>query len=299
MNRYEVFMKVIDCGSFTGAARELNYTQSAVSQMVHTLEEELGAVLLLRSRTGIRLTADGEEYLPYIRAICLAHRDLKNKYNELQGLSGGIIRIGTFASVSRNWLPRLMSDFKEIYPGVQFQLFQGEYTHIGKWLWEGTVDFGFINPDAAGGLTCIPLARDEMLAVLPLHHPLAALERVPLADLAREPYILLHEGELSVPMNAFRQSGRLPDVQYTVDDDYTIMSMVEQGLGVSVLYRLVLQNRLEHLETRPLTPKVERTIALAYKNLAALPLASRSFIQFVLRQFDKNTPAQGKCTHTI
>ena len=285
MTRYEVFMQVVDSGSFTAAAQTLNYTQSAVSQMVHTLEEELGTTLLLRSRAGVSLTADGVEYLPYIRAICNAHRELNNKYGEMQGLLGGVIRIGTFASVSRNWLPRLMGAFKETHPGIQFQLFQGEYTHIGKWVREGTVDFGFTNPDAAGSLTCLPLARDEMLAVLPPGHPLARLERIPLAELAREPYILLHEGELSVPLNAFRESGHSPDVQYTVDDDDTIMSMVEQGLGVSVLYSLVLQNRPERLEMRPLTPRVERTIALVYKNKAALSLAARQFIDCIAEQF--------------
>ena len=72
MNRYAVFVKAVECGSFTRAARELNYTQSAVSQMVRTLEEELSATLVVRSKGGVRLTADGEvldgEYL--FGAVC-------------------------------------------------------------------------------------------------------------------------------------------------------------------------------------------------------------------------------------
>ena len=61
MTRYQVFLKVVETGSFTRAAQELDYTQSAVSQMVHSLEEELSATLLLRSKSGVTLTADGEE----------------------------------------------------------------------------------------------------------------------------------------------------------------------------------------------------------------------------------------------
>ena len=79
MNRYEVFVKVAECGSFTRAASELGYTQSAVSQMVHTLEEELSTVLLRREKGGVVLSADAEQYMPYIRSICAAHRELRVK----------------------------------------------------------------------------------------------------------------------------------------------------------------------------------------------------------------------------
>ena len=69
MNRYEVFMKVIEKGSFTKAAEELGYTQSAVSQMIQTLEEELSTTLISRSRKGITLTPDGEEFFPFITNV--------------------------------------------------------------------------------------------------------------------------------------------------------------------------------------------------------------------------------------
>ena len=87
MNRYEVFIKVVECGSFTKAAEVLDYTQSAVSQMVHTLEEELSTVLLLRSKNGITLTADGEAYYPYICSINNAHRELEENIGKCRGLA--------------------------------------------------------------------------------------------------------------------------------------------------------------------------------------------------------------------
>jgi DNA-binding transcriptional LysR family regulator len=285
MNRYEVFIKVIETGSFSGAAAEMNYTQSAVSQMVHTLEEELSTTLVARSKNGVSLTADGKEYLPYIRAICNACRELRLKHQELEGLQSGQIRIGAFTSVSRNWLPQLMKRFKELHPGVQFELYQGEYNTIARWIREGSVDIGFINPDAAKGLQMTNLYRDDMLALLPEGHPLSCKEAVSLQDLAAEPFILVGEGETSVPLNAFKQQGLNPNVQYKVFDDYTIMSMVEQGLGVSALYRLVLYKRPGAFVTRPLVPQVQRVIALACKNRKMLPLASRCFWDFVLTHF--------------
>lgn len=287
MNRYEVFIKVVECGSFTKAAEVLDYTQSAVSQMVHTLEEELSTVLLLRSKNGITLTADGEAYYPYICSINNAHRELEEKYREMQGLSGGKIRIGSFTSVSRNWLPGLMKAFKEKYPDVRFELFQGEYTNIGQWIKEGKVDFGFVVPDAVSGLQVLPLYTDEMVAVLPKNHPLAAKETVNLADLADCPNILLDEGELSVPLNAYEKNHLEPNIQYRVYDDYSIVTMVEQELGVSVLYKAVVQNLERSCAVRAINPIVGRTVAIACKNRKTLPVASRYFMDFIWKYFQK------------
>lgn len=278
---------MVECGSFTKAADALGYTQSAVSQMVHTLEEELSTVLAHRGKNGITLTADGEEYFPYIRAICGAHRELAEKHREMQGLSSGKIRIGSFTSVSRNWLPALMKQFKERYPAVQFELYQGEYTTIGQWIQEDRVDFGFVNPDAVQGLQVIPLYQDEMVAVLPEGHPLAAYPAVLLSELAACPFILLDEGEISVPLKAFGRCGLSPDIQYRVYDDDSILTMVEQGLGVSILYQMVAQNPMRACAVRPIEPAVVRTVALACKNRRTVPVASRYFMKFILEHFQE------------
>lgn len=284
MNRYDVFLTVVQTGSFTRAAAELGYSQSAVSQMVRTLEQELSATLIERGKHGAVLTADGAAYLPYLQALSTAFRGLEEKHRELTGLMGSVIRIGTFTSVSRNWLPQWMSRFRARYPGVRFVLSQGEYTMIERWIREGSVDFGFVSPAAVSGLELTPLYRDRMLAVLPPSHPLAVKERVSLQELAKEPFILLDEGASSVPLAAFAAAGLQPDVQFQVYDDYTILPMVEQGLGVSVMYELVLRGLAQEVALRPLATPVERTIALAWRSKSAMPIAARRFVEFILEQ---------------
>ena len=79
MKRYHTFLKVIELGSFTKTAEELGYTQSAISQMIQSLESELETTLLLRSRSGIELTADGKELLTYIYNICNSYNNLSEK----------------------------------------------------------------------------------------------------------------------------------------------------------------------------------------------------------------------------
>ena len=286
MTQYEAFVKITETGSFTKAAESMGYTQSAVSQMIKTLEDELDTVLIHRSKKGVELSPDGKEFLPYIKNVYNSHRELIEKRNEMKGLGSGIIRIGTLASISCNWLPWLIKEFKEKYPSVHFDLKQGEYTNISGWIKEGSVDFGFVNPDAAEGLTTVPLKRDEMLAVVPVGHRMAGQETVTLEELSREPYILLDEGELSEPLEFFRANGLEPNTQYIVYDDYTIMSMVEEGLGISVLSALVLNKHKRNISVKSIYPKLERTVALAYKNTNILPIASIYFNDFVISKKD-------------
>ncbi len=287
MNRYEVFVKLIECGSFTKAAAELGYTQSAVSQMVHTLEEELSSVLVLREKGGTALTKDGAQYMPYIAAICSACRDLHVKHEEMRGLSGGSIKIGTFTSVSRSWLPRLMSEFKKIYPSVHFELQQGNYREIERWTAAGAVDFGFTCYGEINGLVVTQLRRDTMLAVVPAGHHLASQKCVTLEELAAEPFILLDEGDWSAAMEAFRAGNLKPDIQYTVCDDYTVISMVEQGLGVSMLYEAVLAGAGPGLARVAVAAPPERTTALVCRNKRTLSAAAKRFVDYVLEDFKK------------
>jgi DNA-binding transcriptional LysR family regulator len=178
-----------------------------------------------------------------------------------------------------------MKEFKKQYPSVQFQLHQGDYTVISNWVEEGSVDFGFVNPDAVTKLRTVSLQEDEMLAVLPASHPLAIKNRVSLKELTQEPYILLDEGDISEPLMIFKQNSFDLNIQYRVHDDYAIMSMIEQGLGISILPKLVLSRCPYHIVTKPISPSVFRTISLAFKDKRVLPIASRYFIDFITERF--------------
>ncbi|WP_077610112.1 LysR family transcriptional regulator [Clostridium sp. Marseille-P2415] len=283
MNRYRAVVKIVETGGFTRAAEELGYTQPAVSQMVQSLEEELDTVLFIRSKKGVTLTPDGTELLPYIKNIYHAHRELMEKRSEMEGIQNATIRIGTFASVSCHWLPGLIKDFKEKHPSVSFELYQGDYSAIEHLVKDGSVDFGLINPRAVADpeLKTIPLRKDPMLAVLPPSHRLAAQKKIVLKELAAEPFILLEEGSLSEPMECFREHEIQPNIQYIVHDDYTIMAMIEKGLGVGILSELIL-NRVDYkIAVKETEPPLARNIGVTFKDKKILPIASRQFLDFL------------------
>ncbi|HBM4505176.1 TPA: LysR family transcriptional regulator [Listeria monocytogenes] len=287
MNRYIALQKIIECNSFTKAADSLGYTQSAISQMVSSLEKELSIKLLYRSRTGIKLTREGEELYPFIERTILQYRALQEKSNEIKGLDTGIIRIGTISSITCHWLPQLMRDFQIIYPNVQFTLHQGDYTSIQDWIKIGAVDFGFINPKAVRDLETRTIKDGNMTAILPSDHYLAQKDVIDLADIVDEPFILLEEGHYNEPVEAFKKNGFSPNVKFTIHDDYAIMTMVEAGLGISILANLILQRTNYNIAIRPTNPTITRTLAVAYKDKNSLPIASQYFIDFLFSNSDR------------
>lgn len=281
MKRYLALQKIVEYGSFSRAAEVMGYTQSALSQMIASLEDELHMRLLNRYRTGARLTAEGKELYPSIQTLINSYQSVMIKAGEILELDTGVVRMGVLGSISVHWLPVLIRGFKEKYPHVEFVIHQGDHSSIEEWIRTGQVDFGFVNPRAVVGLQCEVLKQGQMMAILPKGHPLAEQKQVPLFSLAAEPFILLEEGHYYEPLEAFKDVEVRPNIQYTIHDDYTIMTMVEAGLGVSILADLILRRTNYEIEIRPTDPPVFRTISIAYVSKDALPAASRRFIRHI------------------
>ena len=288
MERYFALLKILELGSFTKAAEAMGYSQSAVSQMVQSLESELSLKLLYRSRNGIKLTPEGEALLPYIQRTVNHYNAMLEKTRELKGLNGGLIRIGTLSSVSSQWLPGLIKDFQTLYPKVHFLLHQGDYTTIPAWVRAGEIDFGFVNPDAESvrGLHTIFVTSGGHKAILHPDHPLAAQPWVTLEQLAKETFLLLEGGCLSEPLEAFRTLGLEPRVELRMHDNFSICSMVEANVGVSILPELALRKMNFRIVQLPTVPPVIRRVSLVMKDPDILPIASRYFIEFFLKRAD-------------
>ena len=286
-SKYEVFVKVVELGSLSRAADYCNYSQSAVSQIVNAIENELGITLLNRNHAGVWLTSDGEQLLPYIRNLSNAHNELSDKIFELLGIESGLIRIGTFSSVSCHLLAPIFKDFKAKYPNIKFELHQGNYREIETWISEGTVDFGFVDLPTLKEFEVIPIKDDRMMALLPVKHTYAKEEFVPLEIFESEPVILLEEGTKKEVLEMFRKNRVKPKVEYRTEDDYTIMSMVENGLGISILAELVLQRNPYNIVVKETMPKFSRKIGIALKSRKQASMAVKCFLDFVVENIDQ------------
>ena len=278
MQRYKAFLKVVEVGSFTRAAELLGYTQPALSQMMTSLERELSMKLLYRSRYGIRLTPEGERLYPSVESAVRQYDAMRRSADEISGLETGVVRIGTVSSVSAHWLPQVIRAFWEKHPNVQIVLHQGDYSSIQEWVRTGAVDFGFVNPQAVKGLETMVVKSGEFRVVVPVGHPLAAKAAVTLEELAGERFLLVEGGAFSEPEEAFAAAEIVPDIKLRVHDDYSVLSMIEQGMGVSILTELVLHKTSYDVVSLPIEPPIIRTLAVVTKDRRTLPLAAKVFI---------------------
>ena len=278
---YEAFCLVADEGSFTKAATYMGYSQSAISRMVADLEQECGVTLFERSRAGVQITAAGTALLPAARAIVSAHRDFASRADELRGLASGLIRIGTFSSVATHWLPKIIAAFQSDYPGIDYELFLGDYAEIEDALAAGRIDCAFSRLPVHGPFNAEPLAEDELLAILPEDHPLVRQTSVSVNQLACEPYIRLARDENDEAAEVFAGLVGPPVSHFTTWDDYAVMSMVESGLGVSILPSLIMKRTPYRVVERPLEPRAYRTIGFLTRKTAAPMLAVEKFREYL------------------
>lgn len=289
-NRYLCFCTVVNTGSFTRTAHQLGYTQSAVSQMIKALEEELGTTLVERRKDGVCLTGDGREFYPYIRDIVLAEKALEDKKHGMAGLENATITLAGCTSTGVNFLPVCIAKFKERYPTVKFVVKQGDHSDTCRWISEGVADIGFIMQGAEENLETSFLYHDEMVAVMPKSHPLAGERQISLNQLKGESFILMDEGSCLNIYNSLAAESGMPHINYKVYDDYTIIAMVKQGLGISILYRTLINSQQADVATVPIAEKPKRTMLLACKNRHSLPIAAQKFAQLVEEYLKKNPP---------
>lgn len=288
IQKYLAFIKTVEYGSFTKAAERLDYSQSGISRQISDLEKEWKIPLLERSRSGVRLTSDGLALLPYVKSVCAEYEKLQTQVDEINGLQSGIIRIGTFSSVATHWLPDIIKKFQTDYPNIDYELLLGDYMEIENWILEGRVDCGFLRLPAHPDLETYFLEQDKLLVVLPENHALADCGRFPVKALADYPFMLLEKGTKADVSKIFEQCNISPKIFFTTWDDYAIMSMVERGLGISILPQLILQRVPYKIVTKELDIPAFRNIGFALRSKKNSSLAVKRFLEYIVYNMKKN-----------
>ena len=272
LQKLEALLAAVDTGSITAAGEKLSYSQSGVSRMIGDLE---------RDKRGVRLTSDGERLIPRVRAVCQEYARLMTEVDDLHGLRTGKIRIGTFSSIATHYLPDILRAFRRDYPGMEYELLLGDYTEIEDWIRTGRVDLGFLRLPTDPQFSTRKILQDELMAILPEGHSLAEKQRVPASALCDEPFMLLEKGARAEVSNVFEREGLKPNVVFTTWDDYAVLSMVESGLGLSILPSLILQRIDYHVAIRGLEEPAYRDIGVAWKGGEDTPLAVERFLSYL------------------
>jgi molybdate transport repressor ModE-like protein len=276
LRRLRVLAEVARRGSFSAAADSLYLSQSAVSQQVATLEKEVGLPLLERTSDGPKLTDAGATLVGHADAAIARLEEAEHEVAAIAGLEGGELRIASFPTASAVLLTEALAEFKTTHPGVRLSVTEAEPEQSLPMLHAAEVDLAL-----TFDYTTLPavderdverelLLTESMHVALPRDHPLAAADRVRLADLAEEAWVC--------------GTGFEPRISFESDEYAVLQGYVAAGLGYTLLPDLALPTLRADLVVRPTKPDApQRRVWGATRPEAARSAATEAMVATLVR----------------
>jgi DNA-binding transcriptional LysR family regulator len=263
VKRLNIFREVVTQGSFSAAADALDYSQSAVSQAIQTLEGEAGVPLIERTRGGARPTAAGAALAGHVGGILAQLEAAEDEIAAIVAGHGGHLRTASFPTAGASLMPRAIAAFRGSHPGVEVSLAEGEPEEIAPRLRAGEFDlallfeFPGVGERIATGLRRFELFDDPLHLALPAEHPLATREKAPrLEDLREESWVQTSAASPCARhvVRSCIAAGFEPRVSFESDDYQTVQGLVAAGVGVALIPQLALSTVREDIVVRPLAP---------------------------------------------
>ena len=284
--KLRALLTAVECGSFSKAAAQLGYTQSAMTHLVNKLEAEVGCTLLERDSQGIRLTDAGKQLLPYIQNVVCACDTLLQEAAEQNDPRTRTLRIGCFASIARARLPELLRAFRELHPEIKMDvLVRGD--ELPAALASGEIQLALVDEARAQGFDFLPLADTPLVAVVPPDFPWEG-ETIPLERLLREPFLLREDNSgTKQDIEPFLPPDT-PRLEVTASDDGAILSMVAGGLGVSVLSSFSLVGYEGQVRVLQLEKPIALRLGAAVKSVNTIGTSARMFLTFLREYYGKD-----------
>ena len=287
------FVAAAETGQFSMAATREHVSQSAITNAVHALEEELGVRLFNRLPQGVSLTAEGQDFLSSARHILDSVRDALHRPRfHASGLQGSV-QIAASYTLLGYFLPELLARFRASYPDVEIDLYDLDRENIEAAVLNGDVDLGVVILSNIAyrerfGHSILIRSRRQ-LWVAPTH-PLAAMSSPSLGDIAKYPYILLtaDEGERSA-IQYWKANKIEPNIGFRTSSIEALRGLVAHGFGVTILSDMVFRPwSLEgkRIEARPILDTVPHMEAgMIWQEAAPMTREAKVFQQFLSHAF--------------
>jgi len=280
-NRLNVFREVVAHGSFSEAADSLSYSQSAVSQAIATLEGEVGAALIERTRGGVRPTAAGAALAGHVSGILARMETAEAEIAAIAAGRGGRLRTASFPTAGATLMPQAIAAFRASHPGVEITLAEGEPEEIAPRLRAGEFDFVLlfefegVGERLGAAIRRFDLLDDPLHLALPRDHPLAGREKLRLEDLGGESWIQTSASSpcASHVVRSCHTAGFEPSVSFESDDYQTVQGLVAAGVGVALIPQLALSTVRDDIRIRSLHPQspLRKVFAATRRGAAVTP----------------------------
>lgn len=280
LTQLEIFSRVAELRGFTLAAHRLGISQSAVSHAMKSLEQELGVELLRRHQSQVELSDIGEQLLLRARAMLGLANTLRQEAADARGMKSGTLRIGSFGPTSSiKLLPKILQRFRQAHPGIEVHIDEGPDRQVTQWLEERRIDVGFVVlPEER--FDTFALIEDQMVALLPLDHPLAMRSAVSLKDLCDAPFVLTEAGSAELVSRLFMTAHLQPNVRYRCSQLLSTLDTVSRGDAITIVAEGSLpDDATPRYLKKPLAPAVQRTVGLAVLDKRQCSPAALAFIE--------------------
>lgn len=287
MGKYEPILKVAELGNMTKAAYELGYTQSGLSHMIQNLEKDLHIPIFQRQRQGVTLTKAGMELIEIMYQI----EGLENTlYETALSHHTSSLRVGSLYSVSANWIPGILKDFYQTYPNTLVNLIEKpDYKTIEDAIKSGDLDCGFFAGTRYSNVDFFPLYKDSYYAVFPIDNPLNKKTKVTLEEISHYPFIMPSEGiSNTVIRELMKDLHMAPNLISESLDDVATLTLVENGLGMTILPGLIAKTTSRRIATIPLDGHYTRTVGIMCKSYQNATDVTKAFIESTQKWISAN-----------
>ncbi|MEO0561786.1 MAG: transcriptional regulator CynR [Chloroflexota bacterium] len=283
MRQLRYLLAVVEEANFTRAAQKVFVSQSALSQQIQALEQEVGTVLLNRSRKGVQPTEAGEILVQHARRIFQEVEQAQTAIQELNGLLRGELHIGVVQTVNEYFMPELITRFSQTYPDIRLFVDELATDEIEGGLGAGNLQVGLsFLPTEHPGLDTQPLFQEPLVLIVHKDHPLASQSIVPVATLDAMPMIML--SKTFCTRRLWEENARLVSAEPRVMIEMNTVSSILTAVRRSDMVTVLPKHTLTHVSSADLvsidleSPTPSRTVGLVWHTDYYLCSASRAFI---------------------
>ncbi|WP_397431451.1 LysR family transcriptional regulator [Pseudomonas chlororaphis] len=289
LSQLQIFSLVAELRGFTSAASRLGISQSAVSHALKSLEQELGVELIRRHQSLVELTDIGQQLLLRARAILGLAATMEQEAADARGMKRGTLRIGSFGPTSSmKLLPAILRRYRAAHPGIEVHIDEGPDRQVLQWLEERRIDVGFVVLPQER-FDCFALVEDQMVALIPSQHVLAAKDSVSLAELCDDPFILTEAGSAELVSRLFLAARLSPNIRYRSSQLLSTLETVARGDALTLVAQLSLPEANDpRYRVKALSPPVRRQVGLAVLDRRQASPATLAFIEQARRLYRRD-----------
>ncbi|KIQ64274.1 LysR family transcriptional regulator [Kitasatospora griseola] len=281
-------------GSVGGAAAALGFTPSAISQQIAKLERETRTVLLERQGRGIQLTDAARGLADTAQRVLALVEQAEVTLEEQRGRATGRLLVAAFATASRGLLPGVLAELHCEYPELEVRLLESDPYPAAELVARGEVDLAVVQDWASvplpvqDGVDRLDLGTDPVDLLLPVAHPLAALDAVPMTELRGQRWTSVPPGNICHDwlLHTMREIGEEPDVRYQVGEFESQIALIAAGLGLGLVPRLGRGPLPPGVVARPVTPRPFRRVYALWRTQTSRRPAITTALDVLRRHWD-------------